>query len=135
MAEPQESFSRCCVNPDFFDRFYARFVKSHPSIAPMFARTDWAEQKQLLRTGLSMMIMLETGSTTARNALDRLGRKHAKTGLNIEPALYKHWLDSLIATVKETDPRFSPAIEQQWLTAMRKGIAIMTSFYTTTAAA
>jgi hypothetical protein len=37
-------YSRCCVNPKFFDLFYDNFLASHPTIAPMFAKTDMANK-------------------------------------------------------------------------------------------
>jgi len=57
ITEVKESYSRCCVNPKFFDLFYANFLGSHPSIAPMFAKTDNSEQRY---PGLSLLTYIAT---------------------------------------------------------------------------
>ena len=62
LSEVKESYSRCCVNPKFFDLFYTNFLASHPTIAPMFAKTDMAKQKSLLRQGVSIMFMHLAGN-------------------------------------------------------------------------
>ncbi len=125
MSALKDSYGRCTVNPKFLDRFYEIFVDSHPAIKPMFAKTDFAKQKGLLRSGMSMMIMYEDGTQVSKMALDRLGHSHGKQGMNIDPKLYQYWIDSLVKAVKECDQQFSPGLEKQWREAMRKGIDYM----------
>lgn len=127
MAEPKDSFGRCISNPKFIDRFYEIFLVSHPAIGPMFKNTDLVQQKDLLRTGLSMMLMYEEGKEMAKAFLERLGKGHGKEGLNIDRNLYQCWLDSLVAAVKECDRQFTPEVERRWRVAMQRGIDYMIS--------
>jgi hemoglobin-like flavoprotein len=75
LAEVKDSYSRCCVNPKFFDVFYGNFLASHPTIAPMFAKTEMTKQKSLLRQGISMMFMHLGGNGVGTTGIDRIGEK------------------------------------------------------------
>lgn len=122
MSEPRDSFGRCIIYPSFLDRFYEIFLASHPAVKPHFKNTNFVRQKDLLRTGLSMMLMFEDEKPVAKLALNRIGKSHGKEGLNIDRGLYQCWLDSLVAAVKEYDSQFSPEVERRWRVAMQKGI-------------
>jgi hemoglobin-like flavoprotein len=125
----KDSFSRCCVNPKFLDRFYEIFLGSHPTIAPMFRNTDFARQKQLLRTGLTMVLMHATGNKVGTQGLDRIGQSHSRKGLNIDPALYPNWVESLIKAVKECDPQCDRKMEEDWRDVLKQGTALIASQY------
>jgi hemoglobin-like flavoprotein len=116
------SFCRCTLKPGFIDRFYAHFLKSHPSVAPRFKDTDMEAQRAVLRHGLAMMIQYPQGSSVARNALDRIAVSHGARNLNIPAHLYTYWLESLVAAVRDFDPQFSPALEKHWRAVMQEGI-------------
>lgn len=121
--EVKNSFGRCVRNPRFFDRFYEIFLQSDPAIAPMFTNTDMAKQKQLLRQGVSMLLMLEDNSTSARMAVDKIAKTHGPKGqINVPHRLYPFWINSLVATIKESDPQFTPALEREWRTALQRGV-------------
>ncbi len=125
----KDSFSRCCVNPKFLDRFYEIFLSSHPAIAPMFRNTDFAKQKQLLRTGLTMVLMHGEGNQVGTQGLGRIGQSHSRKGLKIDPALYPNWVESLIKAVKECDPQCDKSLEEEWRTMLKKGTALIASQY------
>ncbi len=122
-SEVEASYGRCALNPKFFDRFYEVFLKSHPDIAPMFRNTDFAKQKGLLRAGVATLLMLESGKPLAKMTLDRIGASHgAKGKFNVPHRLYPYWIDSLMAVVRECDAKLSPSLEQQWRTALQRGV-------------
>jgi hemoglobin-like flavoprotein len=129
LAEVKESYSRCCVNPKFFDLFYDTFLKSHPTIAPMFAKTDMAKQKSLLRQGVSMMFMHLGGNVVGTTGVDRIAESHSKKKMNIDPHLYEYWIDSLVKSVKECDSKITPALEGEWKKTLRSGVDRITSQY------
>ena len=129
LAEVKESYSRCCVNPKFFDLFYANFLASHPTIAPMFAKTDMAKQKSLLRQGVSMMFMHLAGNGVGTTCIDRIGESHSKKKMNIYPNLYDYWINSLVKSVKACDEKLTPAIEAEWGKTLRAGVDRIVSFY------
>ncbi|MBI5137680.1 MAG: globin [Nitrospirae bacterium] len=118
----QESFARCNLNAKFIDVFYENFLASNPMFAEMFAHTDFKQQKELLRRGISMMILYADGNAVGRLALQRLGKSHGKHGMGIPPAMYNFWLESLIKTVAQVDPRWDHYVEKQWRDTMQHGI-------------
>ena len=122
LAEVKESYSRCCVNPRFFDLFYENFLRSHPTIAPMFAKTDMTKQKSLLRQGVSMMFMHLGGNSVGTTGIDRIAESHSKKKLNIDPNLYDYWINSLVKSVKECDPKITPTLEVEWKKVLRSGV-------------
>ncbi len=130
MAEPKDSFGRCVAKPKFIDRFYEIFLASSPEIKPRFAHTDFAKQKDLLQRGLTMMVMYDGGSETAKMTLDRIGESHSRRGgINIPPNLYRFWIESLIKTISEFDPKFSPEVESAWRHVIQKGVDYITAKY------
>ena len=129
MAEPKDSFGRCVAKPKFIDRFYEIFLASSPEIKPRFEHTDFAKQKELLQRGLTMLVMFSDGSETAKMTLDRIGDSHNRKGINIPPALYRFWMDSLIKTVSEFDPKFSPEVESAWRRVIQKGVDYIVAKY------
>ncbi|TAJ29072.1 MAG: globin [Nitrospirae bacterium] len=122
-SEVEKSYGRCALNSKFIDRFYEIFLKSHPDIGPMFKNTDFVKQKVALRSGVATMLMLDSGKAMAKVTLDRIAATHSQKGnLKIPHKLYPYWIDSLLATVKECDPEFKPALELQWRSALQKGV-------------
>jgi methyl-accepting chemotaxis protein/hemoglobin-like flavoprotein len=117
------SFGRCSLNPKFLDRFYDMFLQSHPAIAPMFQHTDFARQKALLKQGLTMMMMFADGSATATASLNKIAASHSPAGhLNISHQLYPYWINSLLAAVKECDPKHTPDLEAEWREVLESGV-------------
>jgi len=125
----KDSFSRCCVNPAFLDRFYEIFLGSHPAIAPMFRNTNFARQKQLLRTGLAMMMMHVEGNQVGTQGLDRIAQSHSRKQLNIDPSLYQYWTESLLTAIKECDPQCDARLEGDWRQALKAGVSHIAAKY------
>ncbi|MDR4479856.1 MAG: globin [Nitrospira sp.] len=116
------SYGRCCVCPEFFDRFYAIFLGSHPSIKPMVAHTSFTKQKALLREGVAMMLLHLEGKSIGTQCLNRLAKTHSPHRMNITPQLYEYWINSLIATIKEYDTGYTPDLEIEWRKALHAGV-------------
>ena len=123
------SFDRCEAAGDFAEQFYEVFLKSSPVVAPLFAKTDFTKQRKLLRATVYILVTRNLEDLQAKEALVRIGHSHSRAQLNIRPALYEVWLDSLCETVKRMDPDWSPDIEQWWRDRMRPGIDLITSLY------
>ena len=66
--------------------------------------------------------------TDRRAGLQRPGRRvellrsHGAQDLDIGAELYDFWLDSLLETVEETDPEYSPTVKKAWEDVMMVGI-------------
>lgn len=125
----KHSYGRATLKPQFFDRFYEIFLGSNPSFKPLFQHTDLNKQKQLLKTGVAMMLSHLEGKPAGTMTLDRIGKSHAKNQLNIQPALYQYWIESLVAAAKECDSKWTPAIEHAWQKALRAGVDYITEQY------
>lgn len=116
------SYGRCCVHPAFFDRFYEIFLASAPAIRPMFARTNFAKQKSLLREGVSMLLMHLEGKSVGTACLDRLAESHSPSRMNVTARLYELWITSLVKTVKEFDDECTADVEAEWRKALHVGV-------------
>jgi hemoglobin-like flavoprotein len=116
------SYHRARESGQLFDTFYDLFLDKSSEIPPMFARTDFPHQKLMLRESiLEMLVFAQTGSGHAE--IKRLAERHRE--MNVKPAHYELWLDSLCEALTKHDPGFDSALEQKWRDAMRKGIELM----------
>jgi len=127
ISSVQESYARCTLKSGFIDRFYEVFLASHPSLAPRFANTNMADQKGLLRTGISMMLLFSKENSMATNALNRIGETHSPRGMDIPPNMYAFWKDSLMQVVREYDAKLTPEVENQWGKILDHGIRYIVS--------
>jgi hemoglobin-like flavoprotein len=126
----QDSLDRCSANPHFFERFYEIFLAASPKIAEKFAHTDFARQREALRSSLHLMV-LAVGDDTGppEKHLAALAEMHSSRHLGIGSEFYDYWLDSLLSTVKEMDPEYDQAVHDAWERVMLVGIDFMLSRY------
>ncbi len=125
-----KSFERCSANPDFLDRFYNTFLASSPKVKEKFAHTDFEKQKQALHR--SFQLMLQAAREEGHGPptfLDDLAKRHGSGQLAIGAEFYDHWLDSLLATVRVTDPAHTTEVEKAWEQVMGIGIHYLCSRY------
>ncbi len=130
----KQSYGRCATKSNFIDLFYDEFLKSHPSIKPMFTQTDFKKQKELLRTGIAMLLAHVEGKPVGTMTLNRIGQSHDKNHMNIDPNLYQFWINSLVKTVKQCDPQYSPDLDRSWQKVLRAGVDHITAKYDVPAA-
>ena len=129
----QQSLGRCLLNKslakDFLDAFYDELLASDPRIKPMFAQTNMAKQKDLLKHGLSMLIMYSSGVGLAKTAIQQLALKHDRSHLNIDPGLYRFWVESLLRCVKRYDQKCDDNLRKAWREVVELGISVMKDAY------
>ncbi len=124
------SLLRCEARWDFFDRFYERFLASSPDVRAKFARTDFVRQKRALRASLHHLLLAAEDEDRGPDAYLRdVAHRHGAGQLDIGAKLYDLWLDSLLATVSECDPEFSPEVEKAWEAVMMVGIHYLCRSY------
>jgi hemoglobin-like flavoprotein len=123
-----DSLERCTASADFLHRFYALFLASSGEVAKKFEHTDFRKQTRLLRTSLYIM-MLSSDEPEPGAHLERLAKRHGRAGLDIKPELYDLWLDCLIQTAAEFDPRFDARSASAWRRVLQPGIEFMKSRY------
>ena len=61
-----------------------------------------------------MALLFPQRNLIARQVIDRIRTSHSRNNMNVDPALYRFWLDSLVRSVAEHDQEFTPELEQQW---------------------
>lgn len=120
------SYGRCC-NDAFFEDFYQTLMGKSEEIRAMFANTDMAEQRRLVRAGLMWLIMYAQGSEGSK--IEHLARTHNRHHMNVHPNYYAYWVDSLMETVAQYDPQFDSTLEKAWRETLKPGIDMMKDGY------
>lgn len=130
IATFDQSLRRCDNEPRFLDIFYERFIASSPKVEEKFANTDFAKQKRLLRASFYLILLAaEDPEKGPERYLGYLAERHSVDNLNVGSELYDLWLDSLLETVEQCDPEYSPEVEQAWEQMMEIGIDYMLRHY------
>ncbi len=124
-----DSFERCEASGDFSQKFYEIFLSASPEIASYIANTEFSKQRKLLRATVYVMVTRDVEDPKAKDQLQKVGRSHSRSQLNIRPELYNVWLDSLCKTVGEMDPEWGADLENAWRERMQRGIALITAAY------
>lgn len=114
VASVRKSYGRVIAKAGFVERFYEIFLSSSPEIRKMFAKTDFKKQNDMLERSLTMALLFPQHNLIAKQVVDRIRISHSRDHMNVDPALYGFWLDSLIKAVAEREPNFDPGLEQQW---------------------
>ncbi|OGT81672.1 MAG: hypothetical protein A3J35_07920 [Gammaproteobacteria bacterium RIFCSPLOWO2_02_FULL_52_10] len=123
------SYQRAVV-PDFhgfFATFYNKLLARDPDITALFARTDMDRQVKMLMQSITHV----TAFSATREPTDELNfiaGLHGKDKLNLPAAYYDIWLECLLETVSERDPRYDEQVNRAWRTMMTPGIEYMKSF-------
>ncbi len=97
-------------------------------IRDKFANTDMENQIGVLQKSMYHMISFHI-LKTENDFLDRIAETHNHSHYDIKLEYYDHWLESLIATVKETDPLFDSEVELAWRITFSSGILYMKMHY------
>ena len=125
----QASYDRCLANGDFFQTFYDIFLATSPDIASKFAQTDFNKQKNIIKASVAMMIRLGTGNANARRIIEKVGDTHGQQGLDIRPAFYDLWLNSLCNAIEIHDTEYSAELATLWRERMQEGIQLVIDRY------
>lgn len=124
------SLSRCTSQSRFLDLFYEKFLASSPKIREKFEDTDFVRQKRALKASLHMILLAasDEGADPGKYLRD-VAEKHSAKQLNVGAELYDLWLDSLLETVEECDPEYTPEVHKAWEEVMMVGIHYLTVRY------
>ena len=125
----KQSFGRALSNKSMMGDFYNVLISKHPDIAKKFAGADLKKQQEVLKQSLSMAILFPQDNVIAKHAMDRVRGTHSHDKLNINPELYKHWLDALMSVVAQSDPEFTPQLEQHWRSVLTHAIDYIKAGY------
>jgi hemoglobin-like flavoprotein len=126
-ALAKASYDRCCRAPDFLQAFYRNFLAACPAAVPRFAGTNFEQQTRLLRHAIGLLLIFPAQPGRDRTLLARVAERHSRRDLNIDPALYRPFIDALIDTVKQYDGECTPAVEAAWRATVAPGVEYMKS--------
>ena len=112
----------------FFTKFYKNFLSASPEIREKFKGVDMENQKKMIKQSMQQMLNLIL-TREAGEYMESIARLHSKKERDIPPYLYDIWLDSLIDTVKDLDPKYDPDIGLAWKMALSMGIVYMKDMY------
>ena len=130
LAVFEASLKRCEARPDFMDVFFEKFLLSSPEVARKFANTDLARQKEELRTALHHLLLVARDPKQGPDPyLEEVAVRHGAAQLAIGAHLYVLWLDSLLETVRASDPEWVPDVERSWEEVMMIGIHYLCANY------
>lgn len=111
------------------DLFYERFLNSSDEIAEKFKYTNFERQHKMLLHSLEVAAEATQGDHDALHMLTEQAELHSRDNLDIRPALYRNWLEAIIETAAELDPRWDEIIEAAWRTVLEHVIFHMSSKY------
>lgn len=114
ILEVKSSYGRALGNRQFIERFYDIFTKSHPDILGKFENTDFSKQHKLLDQAISLAMLYPQGNVIAKQVFTKLRESHNRRNLNIQPKYIQYWEKSLLQTVSESDPEFTPELAEKW---------------------
>ncbi len=126
-AVAKASYDRCCEAPGFLQTFYRNFLAACPKAVPRFAHTNFEQQTKLLRHAIGLLLIFPGQPQKEPTLLARVAERHSKRDLNVDPALYRPFIDALIDTVKQFDRECTPAVEAAWRATVAPGVAYMKS--------
>jgi hypothetical protein len=122
-----QSYGRCCRREQFFEDFYSIFLSKSDVVRGMFTHTDMAEQRRLLRAGITWLLMFSRGAPGSK--LRHLGETHCRKGYDVHPTLYALWVEALMEAVQRNDSSYSPELDVRWRNVLRPGIEVIQSAY------
>jgi hemoglobin-like flavoprotein len=126
-AAAKASYDRCCRAPDFLQAFYKNFLAACPQAVPRFAHTDFEQQTKLLRHAIGLLLIFPNQPEGEPTLLARVAERHSRRDLNVDPALFDPFIDSLIGTVRQFDRECTPAVEAAWRATVAPGVEYMKS--------
>jgi hemoglobin-like flavoprotein len=126
----KRSYARCFIGEkNLIDAFYDTFLRSHPDIPKYFEKTDFKQQKLLLRQGINCMLMFAEGNFAGDFCLEEIKVSHNRKHYNIHPEMYPYWKHSLMQVLSEYDPEFNEELARLWSEALDSGIKFMVDGY------
>lgn len=115
----RDTFATIATDADGFTRrFYERLLSVYPQLSPMFAGTDFDEQRRKLAATLaSVVALVDRDGDQLETALASLGRRHAEIGTR--PEHYPMVTSALLTTMSETlGEAWTPEAAATWSDAM-----------------
>ncbi|WP_018141005.1 hypothetical protein [Thioalkalivibrio sp. ALJ7] len=122
----RQSYQRCRSEGAFLGRFLARFLSSDKRVDATLGRYTKARQEVILDQSVRAVIQQSRSGSAPADGIHRVVQVHSPHGdVPIDPSLYPIWVESLIATIKETDPEWVAALEPEWRAAIAPAVDVL----------
>ncbi len=97
--------------------FYETLLRTYPQVRPLFAETDFTQQRRKLMTTLAAVVDLADKPGELGPLLDTMGRSHAGYGVTAE--MYPYVGASLVHTLAaHLGDAWTPELATTWLAAL-----------------
>lgn len=124
----KESLQRILAQKEgFAATFYQRLQENHPHLRPFFANVDMPRQQSSL---IATLIVLVEGNERGEDltpAFRKIGRLHHER--HIRPEHYPAFGNTLMATLAQFDPQWTPAHKEAWSAALDQCVRGMMESY------
>jgi hypothetical protein len=131
VLEVRNSFERAKNSPAFIAEFYSNLFYLKPEIEKYFVDTKWKHQEIMIQKGIEHLLGFldnDPDQIHHQNIL-RLSESHSRKNLNIHPHNYYYWIDAMVLTLKELDPKWHSDLEYYTRECLFFPISFMISFY------
>jgi len=97
--------------------FYAHLLGTYPQVRPLFAQTDFSQQRKKLMATLAAIVQLVDKPDELHPLLQRLGVSHEAYG--VRPEMYAFVSASLLATLAGAlGKAWTPELAKSWVEAL-----------------
>jgi hemoglobin-like flavoprotein len=102
---------------DVAGRFYAHMFSVYPQVRPLFAKTDFAQQRKKLMASIAAVVTLVDQPDKLLPVLDKMGTSHNTYG--VEPQQYAYVSASMLTTfADELGEAWTPEVAETWAQAL-----------------
>ena len=113
-------------NP-FAKTMYGQFL-GHPEIAAKFAQGDPGKPMEMLRVSVTLAASYYF-NRKPDHLLVQFATMHNHSHLDIEPQLYRHWLESVLLAVEAHDPEYTEHVREAWRRILTPAVEFMQAQY------
>ncbi len=121
-----ESLRRCYASDGFFGVFFDSLIKRRPQVVTLFEGADEVVLRNFLRNALTLLLMDATGSPHAKAKIAHVHQRHSPGDLDIDPAWFPDWTESLLQAVRASDPKVTADLERAWRRVIEPGVRKVT---------
>ncbi|WP_038050931.1 hypothetical protein [Thioalkalivibrio sp. ALJ1] len=122
----RQSDQRCRSEETFLGRFLARFLSADKRVDAALGRHTKARQEVILDQSVRAVIQQSRSGSAPGDGIHRVVQVHSPHGdVLIDPSLYPIRVESLIATIKESNPEGVETPGPKWRAAIAPAVDVL----------